>query len=475
MTGGCYSDCTACCPNINSYVNPNPVSPNSSFTFIFTSPFQYTSVGFSPHGGISSCTYNGSKSSGNPKDSYKYWWKWTCTSFTTPGNYQAVFFSDAVGCDEYVDYTVANQPPSCLLIDTGPTTVSINSSNTYTATATDPEGDSLSYSWSLSPVGCGSFVGPTNLSTVNWTAPSTAQTCRIMAQVTDGVNAPVNCPSKVVDVINPVSYPAWWQAKEGDVHANRDISNYIPSSTPPPYLCLDGAASFPGVISNSGSVDLHNSDPSLKVSRTEWQVNGETSENLSGFGINNTLYDYHYFDQKLPTSRCNFDGSRPTVDPINCPEGIYKTPLLTDITVNNQWPNITSTEKFVILVDGNLTFTKKIAVDPGGFIAFIVKGDIILDRAVGENPASSSDKTLEGVYIADGFIRSMRVSDTPDTNKRFNGGGIFIAYGGFDLRRDLGNRNDQNPSEYFEYRPDFLINFPKEFAEKPQVWQESAP
>ncbi|MBI4999663.1 thrombospondin type-1 domain-containing protein, partial [Candidatus Gottesmanbacteria bacterium] len=152
-----------------------------------------------------------------------------------------------------------------------------------------------------------------------------------------------------------------------------------------------------------------------------------------------------------------------------------------DIETSGNW-ELNENDKIVILIDGNLKISQKITVPQGAFLAFIVKGDIIIDKTLGVNPESAAEKAIEGVYITNGFFRTVPEGEQAVPNKKFVGAGIFVAdadldgSGGFELGRDLGGNNNLYPAEYFEYRPDFLANFPKELSRsKVRDWQEVAP
>jgi hypothetical protein len=75
--------------------------------FYFTSNKGYTWVGLNTGGGATDCNLdliNSAKCYGNPKDSYRCWWKWTCRA-TNPGSYTATF-TNAENCPKSVSYTV---------------------------------------------------------------------------------------------------------------------------------------------------------------------------------------------------------------------------------------------------------------------------------------------------------------------------------------------------------------------------------
>ena len=97
-----------------------------------------------------------------------------------------------------------------------------------------------------------------------------------------------------------------------------------------------------------------------------------------------------------------------------------------------------------------------------GFFALVAKGNITFDADV---------KIAQGFYLADGIL-SVAAGD-----KLFEGEGSFIGWGGVSLKRDLGETGFLNltPSEIFTFRPDLLLNAPKEFLFTPFVFQEVAP
>jgi len=130
----------------------------------------------------------------------------------------------------------------------------------------------------------------------------------------------------------------------------------------------------------------------------------------------------------------------------------------------------------IIFIDGNLTISESISVDPGGFLAFIVTGNITISPNVGQADAASLEAAVEGIFIADGqiIIQSDGDNDIPD--KKFVGEGSFIGWSGVSLGRDYeGNLNNQNPVELFRFRPDFVINAPEAMKSSHYVWQEQAP
>jgi hypothetical protein len=331
------------------------------------------------------------------------------------------------------------------------------SRTTYKVDARDSDGDTLTYSWNVrdaSGVSCGTIVEEKVTKEggeILWEAPDANPiTCIISVSVNDGRGHLVNCGSLSVTVRQVILVPGWFQTEEGDVHANGGIQDNIPSAYTDPYLSLGLTGETPGVVSLAGSLDLGGGF----VSEKGWQANDISEDLSSGFGANRTIYNYSFFEKKLSVGP-----GTPNFDPANPGGGgVYWNH--SSVTFLNPWV-VNRGETFVILVDGSLEINATIEVRDGGFLAFIVSGDISIDHLVGK---------LEGIYIAD---RQIQTGSGP---QKLTGDGMFVAYGGFDLKRDLGTANKNSPAEFFGYRPEFLVNFPQALGlSHVLVWKEIAP
>jgi len=80
-----------------------------------------------------------------------------------------------------------NQPPIIVSLVADPSSVKTNEISNLTATATDPEGDTLTYSWSST----GGSIQSTSNNTAIWKAPEQAVGCTITVSVSDGHNPAV--------------------------------------------------------------------------------------------------------------------------------------------------------------------------------------------------------------------------------------------------------------------------------------------
>ena len=140
--------------------------------------------------------------------------------------------------------------------------------------------------------------------------------------------------------------------------------------------------------------------------------------------------------------------------------------------------NVASGEKVVVFVNGNLQFANLdgspgvLDVADGGFISFIVKGDVRFPSSVGRDAGGYGLPVVEGVFIADGSI------DIQGGSRQFVGEGMFVGHTDVSIHpnRDLsGTGNNTDPAAYFVYRPDFLLNAPEEFERSNFEWREIAP
>ena len=149
-------------------------------------------------------------------------------------------------------------------------------------------------------------------------------------------------------------------------------------------------------------------------------------------------------------------------------------------TSTNVW-NVLDNEKIIILIandtvlgNGNLAIRKDISITGGGFISFIVQGDIAIDTGVGVQENNTSP-VVHGVYIANGIFKTG--ASTSVGKAKFVAKGMFIA-NIFTLERDLedvGADNIDNPAHIFEYNPQFLVTMPPEMMSRSYTWQEVAP
>ncbi len=147
------------------------------------------------------------------------------------------------------------------------------------------------------------------------------------------------------------------------------------------------------------------------------------------------------------------------------------------MTIQSPW-DVTDDESYVIFVDGNLTFDDSgrveelISVEEGGFLAFIVSGDINIADSVGNDNLANTTSNIEGVFISDG---TLTIESNGAMDKRFIGEGTFVGWTDVELLRDYDDEvlNESYPTETFVYRPDFVKNTPEKMKRPQILWQET--
>lgn len=226
-----------------------------------------------------------------------------------------------------------------------------------------------------------------------------------------------------------------------------------------------------GVIDANGVISQRSTNTySLNTTKSRYQERYEYFYRNSGLG--NTPSD----DFALQAT----DAQKPTYNAAKI--AYYRNG---NLTVQNPW-NVASGEKYVIFVDGNLTLTDGngsndalINVQEGGFLAFIVKGNITIDASLGNATLTSTTANLEGVYMADGTLTTATRGTAGGGDDRFIGEGVFVGWSGVDLNRDFSDgssrslQNNDKPAETFIYRPDFLVNMPDIMLVPIRLWQET--
>lgn len=142
-------------------------------------------------------------------------------------------------------------------------------------------------------------------------------------------------------------------------------------------------------------------------------------------------------------------------------------------------------ESYTIFIDGNLTITdptnlnQLTDVAEGGFLAFIVSGDILIEESVGNENSADTTPNLEGIFVADGNLTTESRGPV-NGDERFIGEGTFVSWSQVNLDRNLSGDDsvteDENqgvPAETFIFRPDFIKNIPAGLTRPHSIWQES--
>ncbi len=255
-------------------------------------------------------------------------------------------------------------------------------------------------------------------------------------------------------------YDGWIQVEDGDVYAAGALTNQIPpsqacSGSCSPIFNLDGTGGDPGVVHYGTTVDLGDGT----VSSKGWLARSGYTGKTYGFEFWRTQLDMSAAATADWTSNELLDANKPSGKTVYYANG--------DMNISNSTWQVADGEIVVVLVRGNLTIDDRIDVAKGGFLMFVTTGNIAINPTVNSEDGVSA---VEGVYIADGSV-----SDGGG-DKKLMMEGTFVGWQGMSLTRDFKTvRNNSEPIEVVNYRPDFLISAPAALKRPPLVWEEVAP
>lgn len=279
-------------------------------------------------------------------------------------------------------------------------------------------------------------------------------------------------PGETETVIFGIAPPAvdWFQTEGGDIHAQTNLTSWIGYQASFPYVSQDNQDGYPGVVSAGGQIDV---GPSGQVSSTNWQLENHGYDQYVAGG--EWEYDYGYFLERAKViDKTILNSSGPNQNDLrNLESGAYLVVSPDGNLILPDWEvgGGGGEKQITIFVPGNLRIDGRIRLaadsNQNNFIAFIVQGNIEVDPGVYDN---SGNPVLEGLYLANSFF------STGSSDKQFVAQGIFIAYGGFRLERDLGEeKNDDTPAERFIYDSNLIWKIPPYLLSDDFVWQEIAP
>jgi hypothetical protein len=302
-----------------------------------------------------------------------------------------------------------------------------------------------------------------------------------------------------------LSNVGWWQVAGGNLYANTNIISFIPNTT-----CEADASCYAGMITKYPFADTTENlagFPITNTGTTDTHKDGDDQQSYihvagasqaeNAFATNTTIptENYDFFYSKFGADASDVSGYEPDLPPNANSTNIFKLTGNGEGNVRideTQGWNVPSGQTYLIFVDGDLEVADSgeghqvITVDSGGFLAFIVSGNITFDSSVGHtsattNPANNSNINVEGVFIADGqmIFETNGQADTAD--RKFIGAGSFVGWSEIDMQRTFaddalgGVNNNTNPAEVIIYRPDFIINTPIEMKVAHYAWREIPP
>lgn len=240
----------------------------------------------------------------------------------------------------------------------------------------------------------------------------------------------------------------WWQSAAGDIYGFV-VESAIPAITNG-FLSLKMGLSDPGVFLWGNSHNI----PHDRIRQITPPYRAKDNPALAE--------TYAYFEQltrdfEKVTISVDALPPLPTMAPNRQATFLKK---LGDLDLNSSWG---ASRKLVVFVDGNLRINANQNVPVGSYLHFIVKGNIAISGNVTD---------LQGMYSADGSIL-IEASTNPFVSK---GSVVSFSSNGVESRRSLsGVGNNTQAATVFEYRPDLVINTPREMRRTDSTWSEIAP
>jgi hypothetical protein len=325
----------------------------------------------------------------------------------------------------------------------------------------------------------------------------------------------------------------WWQTWGGLVLARGTMSSAGPTASSIPESCVLNTQCDPAIVQTS-SGPAGNPNPTFNETAGVPIVVGANGmyggSGTGGYYSNNSsnarvtatstgnghseagvkVENYTYFANTTAlTVPASSDGSTTQIAELSeltaialttgTGEVAYTVPgnLTINLDKDTKW-SVPAGTKAVVFVPGDLTLIaadadpntaaemqQLITVDEGGFLAFIVKNDILIESSLGYNGSKttiSSFQTpiIEGIFLASHHlvVKSFDNASTTPADNKFVGAGSFIGLSGVDLQReysDTATRRELNataPTETFIFRPDFVVNTPNVLKKPVIQWKE---
>lgn len=337
-----------------------------------------------------------------------------------------------------------------------------------------------------------------------------------------GISPTVNNNYYMTDV--RYSSGSWYQIFGGNILAANQIQSAIPY-----LLCSDANSCISALIARNSNNNLSSGFPLVvggdrtAISSTDTGSDQRSyihqvdrSSNLNSYGVqaNINSLSYLYLLNNLTSSPTPLgDGSSisPTLNSWKT-AAWWQAGIDNYVSVNgnlsiNESQNfdLTSTDRLIVFVSGDLTFDDSIPTDAdrritsvaeGGILVFIVQGNVFISPNVGYqlNPTAP---TVPAVTIANSNLSAVLVSDSniiiqsksinpalygslPD--RKLIVAGTLAAWGEVQLNRLFAEANSSGAilnsmqaTENILFRPDFVVNWPNELKTYNYNWQESNP
>lgn len=251
----------------------------------------------------------------------------------------------------------------------------------------------------------------------------------------------------------PLTYEAWWQVEGAGVYAGSTtggvtIGSQVPSGN---YLLIPGTVgSVAALMRGSGTYDTGDGG----LSTSAWNA-------LTKYQGKRVDYAYLAAQLGVTTSTSNDWASDAMDKPVYeaTKEFYYLKPATGEAHLSADWSVLTG-EKYVVVVDGDLRLDHNVTVANGGFLLWVVSGNITVAPTVAE---------LEGLMLSSGNWIT-ETNGGSDTQLVISGS--VVAWGSIELNRNLGGAANASPAERFVYRPDLLFEMPKKVKTFVMQWAE---
>lgn len=387
----------------------------------------------------------------------------------------------------------------------GNTSVEAESEETATVYTGSFAGSSYDIDASISPSGWSRGKHTVRLTISNDPSSPNALACACRPDGADpftceyvGVDSPINANFFLQEY--DLSFEPWWYAAGGLLYAQGNLSSELPNLTPfteTYYLgqqtllsaARSGEADSPGIpLSSSASISVGGNGGAFREVGTLDAFATSTDHS------NTTEKNYEFFSRKIDLSDAAqatpiTNGALPDKPAYaaNQDDGTAVHYRDGDLVIDptTTW-SIGSAEKFLFFVSGDLTIQDSTSleqlmeVSPGGFLGFIVGGDITFDASVGYtyNDTPGLEAVTEGLFLASGDLVIEGSSIDTQSDKKFIGEGTYVGWDDIIMTRDyddtaLGRQyNRQYPTDIFVYRPDFTVNIPDLLKDPKIIWQE---
>lgn len=270
------------------------------------------------------------------------------------------------------------------------------------------------------------------------------------------------------------SYP-WIQVVCGDLRMDNGITNKAPlgQST----LTTNGSCASPGVIfSGNGTTDFGQGQSSSSNQVVGGISYPEVYQSPSSNGI---FSSYTYLLQKSQSGGLTTTNLASVCTLLNCtlpanlPKGIY----VGNGDVNLNTYTFPLNQKYVFLINGNLTINGNIITPNSSTSVFSAAGNIIIPPGVG-SPVNVSSANLAGIFSTDKAL--ILQSNNNCTDLRLNVEGTLIVNAGrtgskLQNNRDLCGSDGTYPTMSITQRLDYVLNLPEFMRVQSVTSQEVTP